>query len=198
MSMNNHKPPEKSPEKKSHKKVLIISGIAAAIMFGFCFAMVPLYSMLCKATGINQTFSTDLVTAAKLDAIGTQVDKSRTILVQFTATNHMGMPWAFYPKQKYVKVHPGEKKQIYFYAKNPTAQAIPSMTPVESIAHFHKIECFCFNQQVLKAGESRDMGMLFQIDHDIPKNVHVITLAYTLFDSTQLDSTQTKHQGKAK
>lgn len=174
---------------KSHKKIFVIGGIVAAIMFGFCFAMVPLYSVLCKATGINQSIGTNLITPAYSEELSKNADLSREIIVQFTATNHMGMPWDFYPKQKFVKVHPGEKKQIYFYAKNPTknsmvAQAIPGMTPVEAIAHFHKIECFCFNQQTLQSGEEKDMGMLFQIDKDIPKDVHVITLAYTLFDAT--------------
>lgn len=176
-------------ENNSHKKVFLIAGVAAAVMFAFCFAMVPLYSLLCKKTGINQSMSTDLITPAASEAISKAADTSREITVQFTATNHMGMPWQFYPKEKSVRVHPGEKKQIYFYAKNPTkntmeVQAIPSMTPAESIAHFHKIECFCFNRQTLQPGESKDMGILFQIDRDIPKHVHVITLAYTLFDVT--------------
>lgn len=176
-------------ERKSHRNIFIIGGIVAAIMFGFCFAVVPLYGLICKRAGLNTTLGTDLVTPAQADAIGKKIDYTREITVQFTATNHMGMPWDFYPKMKSIRVHPGEKNKIQFYAKNPTtndmvAQAIPSMTPTNAIAHFHKIECFCFNQQKLKAGESRDMAMIFQIDNDLPKDVHVITLAYTLFDAT--------------
>lgn len=178
-----------SGQKKSHRKVFITGGIAAAIMFGFCFALVPLYGLICKKTGINTTISTDLITPAVADQISKSTDLSREITVQFTATNHMGMPWNFFPKTKVMKVHPGEKNTVYFYAKNPTAkdmvgQAIPGMTPVDAIAHFHKIECFCFNQQTLKAGEEKNMAMVFQIDNDLPKEVHVITLAYTLFDAT--------------
>lgn len=174
---------------KSNKKIYILGGVAAGIMFAFCFAMVPLYSLICKKTGINTTLTADLITPAKSAQLSSQADLSREVVVQFTATNHMGMPWAFYPKMKSMKVHPGERNKIYFYAKNPTGkdmigQAIPGMTPVEAIEHFHKIECFCFNQQTLKAGEDRDMAMVFQIDKDLPKNVHVITLAYTLFDAT--------------
>lgn len=174
---------------KSNKKIFIIGGIAAGIMFAFCFAMVPLYSLVCKKTGINNTLSTDLITPAAAEAISQATDLSREVTVQFTATNHMGMPWDFYPRIKSIKVHPGEKTKIIFFAKNPTindmvSQAIPSMTPVEAIGHFHKIECFCFNQQKLKAGESKDMVMIFQIDKDLPKDIHVITLAYTLFDAT--------------
>ncbi|RDI42443.1 cytochrome c oxidase assembly protein [Aquicella lusitana] len=178
-------------EKKSHRKIFIIGGIVAVLMFGFCFAMVPLYTLICKKTGINTTSvaGTELTKPSVAAALGKNIDMSREITVQFTATNHMGMPWDFYPRTKSVKVHPGEKVQVYFYAKNPTeknmtAQAIPAMTPTEAISHFHKIECFCFNQQKLKAGESREMGLLFQIDKDLPKETQVITLAYTLFDAT--------------
>ena len=63
-------------------------------------------------------------------------------------------------------------------------QAIPSMTPTNALAHFHKIECFCFEQQTLKSQESKEMPMIFRIDNALPKEVHVITLAYTLFDTT--------------
>jgi cytochrome c oxidase assembly protein subunit 11 len=176
-------------EKKSHRKVFIIGGIATAIMFSFCFAMVPLYNLICKATGINTSIAgSDLVSPAAANVLSKSADLSREITVQFTATNHNGMPWDFYPKVKSVVVHPGEQTKVYFYAKNPTArdmtaQAIPSLTPTESIGHFHKIECFCFNQQTLNHGESKNMVLIFQIDKDIPKNIHVITLAYTLFDA---------------
>lgn len=178
--------------KKSNKKIFVVGGIAAAVMFAFCFAMVPLYGLLCKKTGINTAISTDTISREQAAEFGKKIDKSREILVQFTATNHMGMPWDFFPKTKSVVVHPGEQTKIIFYAKNPTeknmiAQAIPGMTPVEAIAHFHKIECFCFNQTPLKAGESRDLAMLFQIDNDLPKEVKTITLAYTLFDATPDD-----------
>ncbi len=177
-------------EKKSHRKIFMIGGIVVAIMFGFSFAMVPLYSMLCKAAGLNTSIANGALTTPIAAAqIAKEADMSREITVQFTATNHMGMPWDFYPRTKSMVVHPGEKAKVYFYAKNMTdkvmvAQAIPGMTPPEAIGHFHKIECFCFRQQTLKGYESKDMAIVFQIDKDIPKDVHVITLAYTLFDAT--------------
>ncbi|HLB42874.1 MAG TPA: cytochrome c oxidase assembly protein [Gammaproteobacteria bacterium] len=177
---------------RSHRKILIITGTVAVIMFGFCFAMVPLYSLICKKTGINTTARNSmLITPAMVDEMSQSSDTTREITVQFTATNHMGMPWDFYPRTKSIQVHPGEKTKVYFYIKNTTAhdmtvQAIPSMTPPESFGHFHKIECFCFRQQTLKAGESRDMPMVFQIDKNLSNDVHVITMAYTLFDATPL------------
>lgn len=175
--------------KQSNRKIFTIGGIAATIMFGFCFAMVPLYSLICKATGINTSApGNGLLTSVSYET-SEPADLSRTITVQFIAVNHNGMPWDFYPKTKIINVHPGENNKIYFYARNTTdqdmtVQAIPSMTPTEALEHFHKIECFCFTQQSLKAHESRDMPMIFRIDKDLPKDIRVISLAYTLFDTT--------------
>lgn len=176
--------------KQSHRKVLILGGVAAIIMFGFCFAIVPFYNLICQKTGINVAARNPmLISPSESKALSLASDATRTIEIQFTATNHMGMPWDFYPRTKSMTVHPGEKKTVYFYAKNTTshdmtAQAIPSMTPPESIGHFHKIECFCFRQQTLKAGESKEMALVFQVDNQLPKEDHVITLSYTLFDAT--------------
>lgn len=179
-----------STQPNPNRKIIIIASIVAVMMFGFCFAMVPLYGLICKTTGINPSFqNADLVKPALAAQYGKDVDLTRDVVVQFVATNHMGMPWDFYPRTKILKLHPGEKAQVYFYAKNPTArnmtaQAIPSMTPTDSISHFHKIECFCFRQQSLNAGESRDMALVFNVDKDLPKEIHEITLSYTLFDVT--------------
>src|ERR1051326_6789174 len=97
---------------QSHRKVYIIAGIATCLMFGFCFAMVPLYGLLCKVTGTNTTSRTAnvLVKAATTKELSKEIDLAREITVQFTTTNHMGLPWDFYPKEKSVKVHPGEQK----------------------------------------------------------------------------------------
>jgi cytochrome c oxidase assembly protein subunit 11 len=175
---------------KSHRKIFIIGGIVAAIMFGFCFAMVPLYSLICKATGINTSApSGELITPSTAAVSKQGADLTREVTIQFIAMNHMGMPWDFYPKTKTIRIHPGENNTVYFYAKNTTSklmtvQAIPSMTPPEALSHFHKIECFCFRQQTLGAGKSKDMAIIFNVDKDLPKDTHVITLQYTLFDAT--------------
>lgn len=175
-------------KQKSHNKVIYIGGFVAALMFLFCFAVVPFYSVICQATGISTATPVALVTpteASKYDSPG----ETREVLVQFTATNNMGMPWVFYPVTKSVRVQLGKNTKVIFFAKNPTAknmtaQAVPSMTPVEGMSHFHKIECFCFKQQTLEAHQGREMPLIFKIDKDLPKDVHVITLAYTLFDVT--------------
>lgn len=172
-----------------HRKIFIWGGIAAAIMFTFCFAMVPLYSLICKKTGINTSAANGgLLTSVSAETTE-PADLTREITVQFVAVNHNGMPWEFYPRTKTIKVHPGENNKIFFFAKNTTdkkmsVQAIPSMTPTDALTYFHKIECFCFNQQTLDARQSKEMPMIFRIDKTIPKEIRVITLAYTLFDTT--------------
>ena len=173
---------------RSSRLIYILTGTAACLMFGFCFAIVPFYSLICRATGINTAVrQSDLLTPSGNGA--QSVDTSREILIQFTATNDHGMPWDFYPRVKSVLVHPGQNYKVFFYAKNTTdndmtVQAIPSMTPTESLGHFHKIQCFCFNQQTLKAHQAREMPIIFYVDKELPKEVRVITLAYTLFDVT--------------
>jgi cytochrome c oxidase assembly protein subunit 11 len=178
-------------ETKSNRKVILIASTVAVIMFGFCFAIVPLYSLICQATGISTAvpdYKFNSLTEAK-NKTKPVVDVSRDVTIQFVAVNHKGMPWDFYPRVKSVTVHPGENAKVAFYAKNATdktmtVQAIPSMTPGESMSHFHKIECFCFKQQTLKGRESKNMPLIFYVDKDLPKNIRVITLAYTLFDIT--------------
>ncbi len=174
---------------KSNRKIIIIAGSVAILMFGFAFAIVPVYSLLCKATGINTSAPSGELLTPVSAATTEPPDLSRTITVQFIAVNHNGMPWDFFPRTKSIQVHPGQNNKIYFFAKNTTdkamsVQAIPSMTPSEAMSHFHKIQCFCFTQQTLKGHEGKDMPMIFRVDNDLPKNVHVITLAYTLFDTT--------------
>lgn len=166
----------------------MIGGFAAAVMFAFVFIVAPFYSIICRATGISTATPTELTVASSGDK-DNAADENREVLVQFTATNNMGMPWEFYPRVKSIRVKVGKNSKVFFYAKNPTdkkmiAQARPSMLPVEAISHFHKIECFCFKQQTLEAHIGRDMPLIFNIDKDLPKDVRVITLAYTLFDVT--------------
>lgn len=158
---------------------VVITASIAMLMFGFSFALSPLYNKFCKITGIN-TSLTEKEFYAKADL-------ARDITVQFVATNHQELPWEFFPRTTTVHVHPNEKMQIYFHVKNTTqqtmtVQAIPSFSPSIAGAHFHKIQCFCFTQQTLKAGETKEMPVEFKIDNDLPRDVKTITLAYTLFE----------------
>jgi cytochrome c oxidase assembly protein subunit 11 len=159
------------------RKSILIPALVAVFMFGFSFALSPLYNVFCKATGFNSAVKVPLETP----------DLSREIAVQFVATNNANLPWQFYPMTTSLKVHPGANARVVFFAKNNTkkimtVQAIPSFTPPQSAKHFHKIQCFCFNQQTLNPGESIEMPVVFHIDKSLPQSINTITLAYTLFE----------------
>lgn len=170
---------QKQANKRLTTKLLVI----AVLMFGFGFALVPLYNVMCKTLGINGKTSGTAVAENK------QIDKTRTVTVEFLATNNENLPWEFHPNVKRVQLHPGEMKKISYFAKNDTnrpmvVQAIPSVTPGLAAQYIKKTECFCFTQQTLKGHASRDMPLLFHLDPHLPKNIHTITLSYTLFDVT--------------
>ena len=153
-------------------------------MFGFGFAMVPLYDLLCSATGLNGS-TTGRVKAENLSGL---VDYSRTITVEFDSTRNADLPWDFYPVVKKVTVHPGEIKDVSYFARNKSdrtiiAQAIPGITPWQATSYFNKTECFCFKQQTLKPGESKEMPLRFVIDTNLPKGFNTITLSYTFMDT---------------
>lgn len=172
-------------EKKQGKLLLILSAIVLG-MFAFGFALVPIYNSLCKTLGINGKTNAE---AIAYDAAHTQVVKNREVLVQFVATNNSGVPWAFYPKVKQIKVHPGEIAKLAFYAENKTehpmvVQAVPSVTPGIAAKYLKKTECFCFTQQTLNGHEAMNMPLLFHLDPELPENVNTVTLSYTLFDVT--------------
>lgn len=164
---------------------LVIKLVAIVIgMFGFGFALVPLYDVFCDITGINGKTDNK---AAVYQSV--EVDKSRTITVEFIARTNSGMPWEFRAETKRIKVHPGELNTVSFYVHNPAttnivAQAIPSVTPGQAALFLNKTECFCFNQQPLQAGKEAHMPMSFYVDPQIPDDINFFTLQYTLYDVT--------------
>ena len=169
------------------KLVVIVVGMAA-----FGYALVPLYRAICEMTGINILALSELQVPggasggkdARLPA-NTQVDASRTITVEFDA-NARGL-WDFKPAQRSIQVHPGELHTVMYEFQNTqnrrlAAQAIPSYAPQQAAAHFNKLECFCFNQYTLEAGEKKQWPVAFVIDPKISKDVKTITLSYTFFE----------------
>lgn len=161
--------------------------VVAAGMFAFGYALVPIYKAICEMTGINiLALGERNITGAKpaLPA-NTQIDRSRTITVEFDA-NSRG-PWEFKPAQRSLQVHPGELATVLYEFQNVqnrrmAAQAIPSYAPQQASTHFNKLECFCFNQYTLEAGEKKSWPVVFVIDPKLPKNVNTITLSYTFFE----------------
>ncbi len=151
-------------------------------MFGFGFALVPLYDVFCEITGING--KTGRVEASTIDV--NAVDTSRSIEVRFLANTGPGLPWSFEPLVKMMKVHPGQvyeaKYQVRSTSDRPSiGQAVPSVSPGLAAQHFNKTECFCFTQQELAAFEKREMPLRFIIDNAISENIEQITLSYTFF-----------------
>jgi cytochrome c oxidase assembly protein subunit 11 len=163
-------------------KLLVIT----AVMFGFGYALVPMYRAICEALGINVlSISEQQISRAGHGKVNTQVDRSRTITVEFDA-NARG-PWGFKPEVRSVKVHPGEIATVVYeftneQARTMAAQAIPSYAPKQATSHFNKMECFCFTEHTLKPGERKSWPVVFVIDPKLPKDVSTITLSYTFFE----------------
>ncbi|MDW1878072.1 cytochrome c oxidase assembly protein, partial [Vibrio sp. Vb1026] len=156
-------------EKSSHKKLTIKLVLATFAMFGFGFALVPLYDVMCDALGINGKTSD----VAAIQPTGMQPDLSRTIRVEFMAHVNPDMPWEFKPKVISMNVHPGEVVQTEYLAFNESGQrlvgqAVPSVSPGNGAAYFNKIECFCFTQQPLDGKQHAQMPLIFYIEHDLP------------------------------
>ena len=165
-------------------KLLVIT----LAMFGFGYALVPMYRSICDALGINVLSLSERVTsgAGVLNRkASTQVDLSRTVTIEFDA-NARG-PWEFAPAVRSLQVHPGEMTTVMYEFRNTqnrtmAAQAIPSYAPMQAGAHFNKVECFCFNEYILKPGESKQWPVVFYVDAKLPKDVTTITLSYTFFE----------------
>jgi len=179
--------PAQGPQNSNNDNPKIIKKLLLLVvaMFGFGFALVPLYDVFCDVTGVNGktggkvTFKTVPI-----------VDKSRLIKVTFLASLNESMPWSFKPQQSFIEVHPGVPTTIKYIAKNISnktivGQAVPSVMPGLAAAYFQKTECFCFTQQALKAGEEKLMPVTFIIDSGLSKDINEIALSYTFFISKQ-------------
>lgn len=168
--------------KKNARTGFIVMGVVCA-MIALSFASVPLYTLFCQVTGYGGT-------TQRADALPDQV-LDREVTIHFNADTGRLMPWVFKPEQREVKVKLGQRGFTNFYAKNETAEpvagtAIYNVTPLKVGKYFHKVQCFCFDEQLLKPGEAVDMPVLFYVDPkmaDDPNldDVKTITLSYTFF-----------------
>jgi cytochrome c oxidase assembly protein subunit 11 len=174
--------------RRDNRQLLAKLAVVVALMFGFGYALVPLYKAICEALGINVLSLAERQAALADKGIANgngQVDYSREITVEFD-TNARG-PWDFKPAVRHMTVHPGELSQVMYEFRNVqgrtmAAQAIPSYAPMQASAHFNKLECFCFNEYTLQPGESKQWPVVFVIDPKLPKDVKTITLSYTFFE----------------
>jgi cytochrome c oxidase assembly protein subunit 11 len=158
------------------KKLLVVT----VAMFGFGYALVPMYEKICEVTGIRNLLKADALPA------NTQIDTARLVTVEFDS-NTRGLPWTFKPVEASLRVHPGELTTVEYEVRNNldrpvTGQAIPSYAPDEAARYFRKLECFCFQQQTLAPGEVRRMPVVFLIDPALPAGVGTISLSYTFFE----------------
>lgn len=172
-----------NPVKQNRRTLWVLSGVAV-LMFGFGFALIPLYDFICDITGLNgKTGRTDVASVAQAE-----VDESRWVTVEFMGHSNSGLPWTFKPTQAKLRVHPGITTLATYRVTNTaqetiTGQAVPSVVPNQAAPHFKKIECFCFTQQTLAPGETRDMPVRFVVNSKLSKRVDTITLSYAFFNT---------------
>ena len=154
--------------------------IVAMAMFGFGFALVPFYDHICRALGVNS-----MVEKSEAPA-DTRVDLARTVTIELDANAH-GMPWRFQPTVRHLEVHPGELVHVEYEVANArgapmTGQAVVSYGPALAGRFVKKLDCFCFTQQTLAAGETRRMPVTFVLDAALPAEINTLTLSYTFFE----------------
>ena len=173
---------ESGERQAANRRVVKRLGIAAVAMFGFGFAMVPLYDVFCDITGINGKTGRIEQEAA----LSQEVDEDRLVTVEFLAIVNSKLPWEFKPMIRRIKVHPGEVTEVNYFARNKTdqlvaGQAIPSLAPGLAAKYFNKTECFCFSRQTLQPGESKEMPLRFVVDPQLPEEIRTVSLSYTFF-----------------
>ena len=173
------------PKKRANRKLVKALLIMTAGSFAFGWALVPLYDVLCKAAGIGNAEA-----KAGKAVVQEAVDPNREVTIEFMTEPASVGSFDFRPKVASMRVHPGKLYDTVFYAKNLTnvasvAQAVPSISPTGTAKYFHKTECFCFSPQKFAAGEGRDLPVRFIVDPGLPGTVDKLTLAYTIYDTTQ-------------
>lgn len=172
-----------------NRRLLLRLGTVVVAMFGFAvFVMPPIYDVFCELTGLNGKGSN------KAAAASTVVDASRTLTMEFLVDTDKALPWDFTHETAALKVNPGQITKTLFFVKNRdsraiTGRAVPSISPSEAARYLKKTECFCFREQRLEAGESREMPVIFYVDPAIPRHITTVTLSYKFYNLT--DQAQT-------
>ena len=184
-------------QKDQNKKTATSLALIAIAMFGFGYALVPMYNVICEITGLNG--KTGRVT--KIQAESSELDQDRLVTIQFDTNVNSELPWKFGSMIKEMQIHPGELSEAVFYAENLstqviTGQAVPSVASAEASMYFNKTECFCFTQQSLGPGERIEMPVRFIVDPKLPERISMMTLSYTFFRvPSQITSTVSGYSG---
>lgn len=171
--------------KQDNTRLLRKLAVVALLMFGFGFALVPFYKKICEVTGNNSVLKADEVK-------NTQVDANRTYRITFDSTVAQNLPVTLTAPRGALTLHPGELHQVEYLMENRSKerlklQAIPSYSPSPVAAHFKKLECFCFKQQILEPGETKRLPVVFVVDKELPSGIIDLTLSYTLFKVASLN-----------
>jgi cytochrome c oxidase assembly protein subunit 11 len=181
---------QKDGQQKNGKLAFKLSLFAVAMVCFVFFVLVPFYDVFCRAIGLGDrtaSYATGVQENPSTPVVQ-QADETRTVKVLFLASNNADIGWDFHAMTGEMKIHPGATNEVRYYAKNTSAvdmvgQAVHSVSPPSAEMYFHKVECFCFKQQPLKAGESKEMPLKFVIDKDLPKDIQTVTISYTMFNA---------------
>jgi cytochrome c oxidase assembly protein subunit 11 len=174
---------------RSNMRMAVKLAFVALFFTGFGFAMVPLYDVICKLTGLNGKTNAVAVVPNK----NTQIDFSRTVNVEFLSQSMPGVGLSFKPEAFAIRVHPGEISRMNYVITNTTSkvfvgQAIPSVTPAVAAQYFEKLQCFCFDQQTFQPGETRTMPVVFVVNPDMSRDLGTVTLSYAFFEAVKVKS----------
>jgi cytochrome c oxidase assembly protein subunit 11 len=162
-------------------RFLVVKVAALGVaMFGFGFALVPLYDVFCAVTGFGGK------TASAAVAVVERPDPNRTVRVEFLASVASGTPFTLEPDVSHLEVHPGQLYETHFRARNLTgspltAQAVPSVAPGPAARYFNKAECFCFTTQQFEPHQELDLTLQFMVATELPQHVDTLSLSYTYF-----------------
>ncbi|MEA5445714.1 cytochrome c oxidase assembly protein [Gammaproteobacteria bacterium AB-CW1] len=156
--------------------------LASVAMFGFGFALVPLYDVFCEVTGISSSSTT----RAAAEPVALEVDYDRKVTVEFVATTNQRDIWRFTPEETRMRVHPGKLYTTHYLATNlderdRMGHAVPDVSPAGATRYVQKVECFCFEEQLFAGEESQRMPVLFYVDPELPRNIGTVTLNYSFF-----------------
>lgn len=180
------------PARSNRKLVVKLLAIVAAA-FAFGFALVPLYDVLCSVTGFNGKTKQGSLGVGGISgtpaSAPSRIDLSRIVTVEFTGTVMPGLPWEMRPLTNSLDLHPGELHQARFLVHNRSdkaivGQAVPSVSPGQAAQHFEKLDCFCFSQQTLAPGETRELPLTFIVKPEIDDQIRTVTLSYAFFNVT--------------
>lgn len=185
---------EQQAQRKSPESRLLIKLVLfPCLMFGFGFLLIPLYDVFCDITGLNGKFDLspsiiDTQSSIQSDTLlsSQQGIASHKVILQFTSASDQQDLWKFQPAASQLEIMTGQQYKTHFTLHNPTNAvmeftSIPSISPGLAAEYLIKTECFCFQKQILQAGEKVEMPVVFQLRNDTPKDYKKLTLAYRIY-----------------